>query len=335
MKKLKQSSLPWKIWLLWLPFAVLAVIAFVILDSSSKIPAPTFWIAVLLGLSPLITTQIALGSPKAMEQLHLWTIHSGKPVPIFAIGISLVFLLSGLAIGQFEPYAAVIFICGTFTVFGTLSQIKQPGLTWADGAIWLLIWIPFDLRWSNQLWFGPDGFSYTWWAFAVSVIAILSWGTLRQLPGFGYRLTPRWKDITIALAGLIPIFVIAVPIGVATGFLQYSPPVAIKPLETLAYFIGIFLTIAIPEELFFRAILQTGLESRFKKEWLGWMLASIAFGLMHWNNASTLSEKLIYCSLASVAGFFYGWTYKKSGNNILAPVLTHTLVDLIWKIFLQ
>jgi len=55
---------------------------------------------------------------------------------------------------------------------------------------------------------------------------------------------------------------------------------------------------------------------------------------MHWNNVSTLPTQIIYVSLATIAGLGYAWAYKKSGNNLLAAILTHTLVDWVWKLVL-
>ena len=63
-------------------------------------------------------------------------------------------------------------------------------------------------------------------------------------------------------------------------------------------------------------------------------VSSLAFGLMHWNNISGLDMQITYVFLATLAGLGYGWAYKKSGNNLLAAILTHTLVDWIWKLFL-
>ena len=330
----KPTVLPWKIWLAWIPFAIALIAGFLLVEEKiTKLPA-LHWLSLVIGLSPFIAAQLSFGSERAVKKLRNWFNTSSKSIVWTSGAISVLFILSGILIGQFDPYAAIIFSLGTFTALSALGEINKEkmGLTWTDGIVWILLWIPFDLRWNNHLWFGLDGFTYTWWSFSISVMAIIGWGSIRQFPGFGYRLTPRWKDILIGVLMIIPIFVLAVPIGLSTDFLRFSPSNSFQPFEIAAYFIGIFLTIAIPEELFSRAVLQNGLERLFKQHWIGWVLASMAFGLMHWNNASSLREKLIYCVLASIAGFFYGWAYKKSGNNILAPVITHTLVDLIWKV---
>jgi membrane protease YdiL (CAAX protease family) len=55
---------------------------------------------------------------------------------------------------------------------------------------------------------------------------------------------------------------------------------------------------------------------------------------MHWNNVSGLSTQITYISLAAIAGMGYGWAYRKSGNNLFAAILVHTLVDWTWKLIL-
>lgn len=70
------------------------------------------------------------------------------------------------------------------------------------------------------------------------------------------------------------------------------------------------------------------------KKWIPLVISSLAFGLMHWNNVSTLSTQITYVCLATIAGLGFGWAYRKSGNNLLAAILVHTLVDWIWKLFL-
>ena len=56
------------------------------------------------------------------------------------------------------------------------------------------------------------------------------------------------------------------------------------------------------------------------------LLYSLFFGICHWNYVSTL-QQLSYCSLAIIAVFFYAQSYLRSGNNLLAAALTHTLID--------
>jgi membrane protease YdiL (CAAX protease family) len=126
--------------------------------------------------------------------------------------------------------------------------------------------------------------------------------------------------------------VVVVPPGLISGFLTFAVPENFNALKLTAEFVGLFLTVALPEELFFRGILLKGLEKVSSKKWVPMVVSSIAFGLMHWNNVSGLSTQITYVVLATLAGLGYAWAYKKSGNNLFAAMLTHTLVDWIWRL---
>jgi membrane protease YdiL (CAAX protease family) len=172
---------------------------------------------------------------------------------------------------------------------------------------------------------------YTWWSIAVSVVALIGWHGYRSAE-IGYRLAPKFKDLYIAFIALIAIMVLVVPPGLITGFLTFSVPETFDIPKLAAHFIGLFLTVALPEELFFRGLLLRGLEKVSSRKWVPVVVSSLAFGLMHWNNVNGLTIQITYVFLATIAGFGYAWAYKKSGNNLLAAILTHTLVDWIWKL---
>jgi membrane protease YdiL (CAAX protease family) len=248
------------------------------------------------------------------------------------------YVLTGLVLGDFDPYAFTIFVGITFASLAALAAAPRAaeGLTGIDLAVWLLLWIPFDLRWNAQIFPGRDvGIAYNWWAIYLVVIAIIGWGRLRQLPGFDYRLIPRGgRDFVWAGIAFLGVLVTCVPPGLLADFIHYPSTVREPSIrEALIAGPAIFLTIALPEEIFFRGVLQTGLE-----RWYGrggaLVLASLAFGLMHWNNVSELKMQLVYCGLATVAGGFYGLAYRR-GGSLFAAALCHALVDLIWHLFLQ
>ena len=323
---------PWLFWLVWSLIGV-GLLVFVVQDEGTAMH-PLAWAALLLGMAPLIGAQLALGSPKAAEAVKGWLEAHPRAWLIAAGVLSGFYLLTGVLTLHFDPYAATIFIVGLLAAFGTLREIQhgRRGLTWADLAVWLLLWIPFDLRWNYDLWFGPKGFAYNWWAVLLTVVAVLGWYGLRGLPDFGYRLTPRWKDLGIALVATAAFAVIVIPVGLAIHFLTFPPSHTPTLMGVAAHFVGLFLTVALPEEIFFRGILLHGLDQMTQRR--GWtlLLVSVAFGLMHWNNAHGLATQIAYVALATLGGAFYGWAYRKSGNNLLAAALTHTLVDLIWSV---
>jgi len=327
----ESRNLPWLLWLFW-TLAGIGLLFLVAQDEGAQLSTNT-WASLILGMAPLIGAQLTLGSPPAAQKTRAWLRTVNQPLKHTAAGIALLYLLSGLLVGGFNPYTFTIFTVGVFAALGTLRQIERgvSGLTWADAAVWLLLWIPFDLRWNYDLWTGPDGFAYHWWSVALSVIAVIGWYGLRELPEFGYNLVPTWRDIGITLPAFLGFFVIVVPIALGIGFITFPPTTKFTFLALLANFAGTFLTIGIPEELFFRGVLLHGLDQKYKdKPWLPLLLSSLAFGLMHWNNVSSLEEKIAYVALASLAGAFYGWAYRRSGNKLFSAVLLHTLVDVVW-----
>ncbi len=289
-------------------------------------------LATVLSIAPLFGLMLSLGSLKASQQFNTWLRKDTNSTFYIAGGIAFLYALPGLLLGTFNPYYTVIFAVIIFAVFGSLKQNKGENfsLTWIDIAIWIILWIPFDLRWFMDM---QPNLDYTWWSIAVSVIGVIGWYGYRGAD-IGYNLVPKFKDLYVVLLALLLIMVVVVPPGLATGFLTFSVPQSYNIPKLAVQFVGLFLTVALPEELFFRGILLRGLEKVFVKKWIPLVISSMAFGLMHWNNVDTLSTQITYVSLATIAGLGYGWAYRKSGNNLLAAMLVHTLVDSIWKLFL-
>ncbi|MBT6006963.1 MAG: CPBP family intramembrane metalloprotease, partial [Prolixibacteraceae bacterium] len=271
----------------------------------------------VISISPLFGLMLALGSLKASNQFNNWLNEDKNSLYYLAGGITFLFALPGLITGTFNPYYTVIFSLIVFMVFGVLKQAKDESfrLNWSDIAVWIVLWILFDLRWYMEILPAVDSISYTWWSIAVSVIAIIGWYGFRGAD-IGFNLVPKIKDLYITLIALIVIMALVIPPGLATGFLTFSIPESYDIPKLAIHFIGLFLTVALPEELFFRGILLRGLDKVFAKRWIPLVVSSLAFGLMHWNNVGELSTQIIYVSLASVAGLGYGWAYRKSGNNL-------------------
>lgn len=293
---------------------------------------PMGWALTLLSILPLVVAQLALGHPDTWEWLRARTRGILRVEQGWMLLPIVCYLLGGLAMGRFDPYATTVYVAAVFITIGTLAQADRgyPRMMWTDTTFWVFLWIPFDFRWNYDLWYGLDTLAYAWWAVMVTVVAVYGYGVLRDLPGLGYRLIPRWSDIAVALSATAGFAVVAVPVGLVINFLTFPPTTVPRMSVIILQFVGLFLTVAIPEELFFRGILQNGLSKHLRNPRLALAVASLIFGLMHWNNADAVVERLAYVGLATVAGLFYGWAYERS-EGLLAPVLGHTLVDLIWR----
>ena len=318
--------------ILWIIWTILgALLMYAVGSSNSKNSILTI-VAMVLSFSPILGLILSLGSINASEQFKNWIRKDENSIYYLTGGLSLSFAIPGLLTGNFDPYHTTIFAFIVLAVFGLLNKAKEEEfkLNRSDLAIWMLLWIPFDLRWYNDMQANLD---YTWWSIAISLIAVIGWYGYRGAD-IGFNLVPKFKDIIVAILALLMIMAIVIPPGLATGFLSFGIPDTYDIPKLTIHFIGLFLTVALPEELFFRGILLRGLERVSSKKWVPVLVSSLAFGLMHWNNISDLSMQITYVSLATIAGLGYAWAYKKSGNNLFAAILTHTLVDWVWKLFL-
>ncbi len=95
---------------------------------------------------------------------------------------------------------------------------------------------------------------------------------------------------------------------------------------SVAELAAVALLAGVGEELFFRGLLQAGLQY-----WLGWwlalLLASVVFGLFHALNAA-------YVVLAAVLGLYLGALWLWTGN-LLAPIVAHALYDFVALVYLM
>lgn len=321
-----------KFFILWFVWSLIgAALIFAVTSGESENTAMQIF-AMVISTAPLLGLLLTLGSANAAQYFKTWVLNDRNSIYYLAGGIALFFAVPGILTLTFNPYTTTIFTVIIFAVFGALKRLNNSTflLTWTDVALWILLWIPFDLRWSMELHPMVD---YTWWSICISVVAVIGWSCYRNAE-IGFILVPKIKDFYIALLALIVIMVAVIPPGIISGFLTFEIPETFDIKKSAAHFVGLFLTVALPEELFFRGILYRGLQNATSKKWLPFVVSSLAFGLMHWNNVSDLTMQITYVSLATIAGMGYAWAYKKSGNNLFAAILTHTLVDWVWKLVL-
>ena len=162
----------------------------------------------------------------------------------------------------------------------------------------------------------------------------------------GFRLRPNlddWKYACIYFGLFIAFF--AIPIGFSTSFIRQSTELG-PYWQFPVILLGIFLFTGLPEEIVFRGLIHNLLAGRFKKsksELPVLLISSIIFGLAHINNSDPpfifvhffgldWTIPWAYVILASIAGWFYGLAYIRTGS-ILAPALLHAIVDGWWSYF--
>jgi hypothetical protein len=124
---------------------------------------------------------------------------------------------------------------------------------------------------------------------------------------------------------------IAIPLGMKMHFIAFAPQWQRWTMYA-GLSVAILMFTAWPEELLFRGLLQNFLSRALNSDLVGWVAASVLFGFSHITNLGFPNWR--YVLLASIAGIFYGWTWRKTGS-IFASALVHGAVDATWHFFFR
>ena len=246
-----------------------------------------------------------------------------------------------LAAAVFLLYMVYIFGTGTFE-FGRLgvmaafifiplalamsAQGAAPG-SWQDFLTIAGVWAFVKFGPVHQLWPYPGGrLAYISTVLVAVNLAIAVFLLARRTKGIGY--TIGWgKNWSIYVIGSFLAFgCLAIPLGLSTHFVAFAPQWS-RWSSFLGLSVAILVFTAWPEELLFRGLLQNLLARSSKSDFAGWWTSSILFGLSHINNGGFPNWR--YVVLASVAGFFYAWSWRRTGS-IFASALVHAAVDVTW-----
>jgi uncharacterized protein len=242
---------------------------------------------------------------------------------LYAVGTdSLAWTRLGLAAAYTLAPALLLF---------TVSGENSAAAVWQDYLAVLLIWIPVELRWLYELFPYPPPLRHILTILLALNTGLVAFLLVRKLDGIGY--TVQWKRGFARIVGvnLFILAVIAIPIGLALGFLKFDPSLArLRALPLMA--VGILFFTAWPEEFLFRGVLQNLLGRTLRSPWAGLFAASVIFGLSHLNNGGFPNWR--YAIMATIAGVFYGRAWMKSGS-LFAPALVHALVDVLWHVLFR
>ena len=186
----------------------------------------------------------------------------------------------------------------------------------------IILWLPIEFSLLPPLRLPPpDGLRAA--PFAALAAGLYLFLVACPLDRIGYTFQLSRRDFRVALIATAAFAIVGVPIGLATGFLEWNP----RPdaLRLAVAPIAIYLATGVPEEFLFRGLIQNALERAIGRAALP--LASIIFGLAHLPDAR-------YVLLATLAGVAYGWVYRAT-RRITASAVTHALVDWIWVLLLR
>jgi membrane protease YdiL (CAAX protease family) len=208
----------------------------------------------------------------------------------------------------------------------------EPRTDWTAFLILTVLGLSVDLRWFERAW--PPHLSIFNKVLLLDT-GIYGFAALRNLPGVGFDLRLKGRDLRTGLREFLFYLPIALVLGLALGFLHLHPLSLDRGLVFVHFaeaWIFTFFFIAVPEELFFRGWLQNLLERRIGR---GAALAVTAalFGLSHFNKRAAWFNWR-YVLLAAIAGVFYGRAWRQD-RRVGASAVTHSTVDAVWSLWLR
>lgn len=204
----------------------------------------------------------------------------------------------------------------------------SPRLVWQDVFVLLSLVAIHLLRLLEPAW--PDTrLAALPKLFLIDVVAY-DYLVIRQLDRIGYSLVPTATAFRVGFREWLFFLPFGIGIGTALHFTHFHPHLPALGQLGVAMVVT-FLFVAIPEELFFRGILQNLLETRIGRTG-ALLLASVLFGLSHYHRGGTFDWR--YILLATIAGIFYGRAWRAQ-YHLLAAIVTHTAVDVVWSIWFR
>src|SRR5262245_26721990 len=284
----------------------------------------------------VLAGMLILGSDKCLE--YLQHVLSANPLWILAIIISLCGVYSIYSIATNTNGLRPLVMMAVYLAMPFVLIANQRGVartSWLDAIAILWIWLPLELGILRRLLMlsatRPD-FHYVFAEGLAINVGIIAFGAWRRLRGIGYRFEVSWRILATSTLSFLLFALVAIPLGLSIHFIRYSFELQ-KLLFAPAAFFGIFLFTAIPEELLFRGLIQNWFERRAVRPILSLLIASVVFGASHLNNGLPIPNYK-YFLLATIAGLFYGWTWKQTGS-LTASAITHALVDTAWSVLFR
>jgi hypothetical protein len=243
------------------------------------------------------------------------------------------------------PYLIVALDSGVFAFRWLLAYLVAPVLIAALEALAarldptqrghlldFLVLVPLglavDLRWLEPAWPNKLALLGKLTLLDAGLYAFLA---VRCLSGVGYDLRLRGRDWRIGLRELLFYIPIAIPLGLALGFLHFHRHIE-HPWLLIPAWIFTFFGVALPEEIFFRGWMQNLLQRRVGRT-AALIVTACVFGLSHFNKRTTFFNWR-YVLLAALAGIFYGRAWRQD-QRIGASAITHSTVDTLWGALLR
>jgi uncharacterized protein len=201
-------------------------------------------------------------------------------------------------------------------------------LNWQDIAVLGVLVATYMLHWLAQAW--PYAGLAVLPKLFVADVTLYLYLVIRRLDGIGYWLKPTFRAIFVGIREWVLFAPLGIGLGIALNFIHFHARWPSAMNATVAVVVT-FVLVALPEEIFFRGVLQNLLETRVGGT-SALIVAAVLFGLAHFNKGATFNWR--YVLLAAIAGIFYGRAWR-ANRQLLASVITHTAVDVVWSLWFK
>ncbi len=239
------------------------------------------------------------------------------------------YVVFALPAGNFHWPMAAAMLALPVALAAFLEFSRLPAkLAWQDGVVLAAIATIHLLRLLEGAWPYP-GLAALPKLFLADLILYL-YLVVRRLEGVGYSFQPARDAFLIGLREWAYFLPFGLGLGLALNFIHFHAE--LPPWTRAAAAVPVtFLLVAVPEEIFFRGILQNLLETRLGRR-AALLVAALLFGLGHFHRGVSFNWR--YVLLAAVAGIFYGRAWR-ARRQVLASSITHTAVDVVWSLWLR
>jgi hypothetical protein len=210
----------------------------------------------------------------------------------------------------------------------TVDWALEPRFGWRDAVIMLALAAVLELRLLSPAW--PYAGLGSLPKLYLADVALYLYLVVRGIKGMGYSFTFSRRSVPIALREWLFFAPFGIGLGLALNFIAFQPRLP-SLATTMAAVLITFLLTAVPEELFFRGILQNLLERRIGRRG-ALALTSVLFGLSHFSKGAAFNWR--YVLLAAIAGVFYGRAWRAE-RKVLTSSITHTAVDVVWSLWFR
>lgn len=147
-----------------------------------------------------------------------------------------------------------------------------------------------------------------------------------------FRFLPNRGEWKTGMLWVAPALLVAGLVYWGLGLVEWRTH-PLNALQAVGTFFGILWAVALPEEFFFRGLLQQWLEQWSGKAILALLVAAAIFGSAHLG-FHRMFPNWRWAIVAAVLGVFLGLAWR-SARSVQASMVTHAMVVTVWRVFLR